>query len=660
MSKKTVKCKDNKCKKNTKNTKKQRGSGGGKNDNSGMGNSNSNNSNGNSNDNQIMDKYITFFPETNIIYHKNVKLVPGNKKKVVSTNIFIPNHLDIKPKNYMYISGLIKSVETFPQELKDKGWIYRIYYDKIFIDINDDYISLVDEIYETEQNNTNKNRVIKNRYLEKKNILFNYCKLFRSYLKTIIENKDDKYKHVELVEFESPLMGKIVSTTYKKNKYLGTPETFGSIVRMLAIYDPYVSTWVLVNSRNTINPILKEMILEFDSNDNNNALIFQFNHYVWNVGIYNKNDLTKIIKIQDIENIIQNHKNSLKNDKIIPNKDMYLWDSIKPTLDDILANNRSIKEKSIKEKSIFIIPPYYKYPRLLAGLIGGKNNDKINYHKYSFETFIKKLIEMDNEFLYGIDEYILSMIIMHDNIQKIHNWRHYAGKENPKDIIIYNGIGESFMKVVKNKIQKFITHSELDNNIVIKTSALFISDIINQLYHQNTFPYYIFELLSVDAIEYNKDHAQLIDLITSVNEKKLLLCSNDIINKENTLVKYQRLGPKQKEIASKLFNHMFEFIIIPFDKMIKDQEVTVIKEKIIKHYKDNIISIAYRKKNIELKEREYKNKTETEISENIKTLYSKIPGVEDNKTVKNTQNHSTSYQSLDDLLAEGPNETHDA
>jgi hypothetical protein len=85
----------------------------------------------------------------------------------------------------------------------------------------------------------------------------------------------------------------------------------------------------------------------------------------------------------------------------------------------------------------------------------------------------------------------------------------------------------------------------------------------------------------------------------------MLLCSDDILNKDLIISKYTA---DQKAIASKLFDNMFEFITIPSNEIINIEKATDIKEKIIKYYKENIISVKH-----------------SDIYENMKNMYNSIP-----------------------------------
>ena len=60
----------------------------------------------------------------------NIKILAWNKKKVISTCFFIPQEANISQKNFFYVTGLIKSVETFKARMPE--WKYRIYYDSMF------------------------------------------------------------------------------------------------------------------------------------------------------------------------------------------------------------------------------------------------------------------------------------------------------------------------------------------------------------------------------------------------------------------------------------------------------------------------------------------------------------------------------------------------
>ena len=70
----------------------------------------------------ILSEYISL---------KNVKIVPGSNKKIVSTSIFLPENPSVNFKTPMYFVEMIKLVENFTEMMGDE-YILRIYYDSIF------------------------------------------------------------------------------------------------------------------------------------------------------------------------------------------------------------------------------------------------------------------------------------------------------------------------------------------------------------------------------------------------------------------------------------------------------------------------------------------------------------------------------------------------
>ena len=89
----------------------------------------------------------------------DIKILAGNKKKVITTCVFVPQEASVSQKMFYYITGLIKSVETF--KVRMPGWIYRIYYDSMF---DDEGIKVVNDgvtTYKHKYNNTfNTHRVV--------------------------------------------------------------------------------------------------------------------------------------------------------------------------------------------------------------------------------------------------------------------------------------------------------------------------------------------------------------------------------------------------------------------------------------------------------------------------------------------------------------------
>ena len=182
------------------------------------------------------------------------------KKKVISTCFFVPQEATVSQKMFLYITGLIKSVETFKARMP--GWKYRIYYDSMFdegIDLSN-YQSTYNNksIYDLKPNtNTPYNIKVKTNVADNKEILKKYLKLTKLYLEKL-KTDDPKYDFVELISYNYPRL--------RQKGYIGHPSTFGSIIRFYVMFDPDVDIFFLVNSSHAISPYLASHILEWESN----------------------------------------------------------------------------------------------------------------------------------------------------------------------------------------------------------------------------------------------------------------------------------------------------------------------------------------------------------------------------------------------------------
>ena len=76
---------------------------------------------------KLFDKHLK-----ELINIKNIKLVKGKNKKLLTSTIFIPEKPSVSDKYFSYFTGLIKSIEVFSRRMP-KDWIYRIYIDELFI-----------------------------------------------------------------------------------------------------------------------------------------------------------------------------------------------------------------------------------------------------------------------------------------------------------------------------------------------------------------------------------------------------------------------------------------------------------------------------------------------------------------------------------------------
>jgi hypothetical protein len=408
-----------------------------------------------------------------LIDFTNIKIKDGGKKKVISTNMFIPQVMDITTKHFMYLTGLIKSVETFKEKM-GPDWIYRIYYDKMFdtMFVNRENHNSLNKVYTKADNNTSYNNSVKKTFNDNKDIIKKYITIINLYFKKIIANADNKYDFVELISFDCPKL--------REKKYLGHPDTFGSIMRFFCFFDPNVDLCYCVNSSHSISSYLAKHLKYFAKDDryaysnligsNKKGYHFtQENIDKFEDMLQTKKELEELLlsseaKIsgknnsffgyKDIHQRIETIRNKLKKTKVNAaiSYEMVLRHLEAIYIDDqIIKKNKNSKSKENKNinnniptqmkifkdnyalinsniylsfDELYSYREYhttiYLFRRLPAGLIGVKTNASIQStfvkkKDYIYKKFIEILEILTNDinnFNYGIDEYILSIFIL--------------------------------------------------------------------------------------------------------------------------------------------------------------------------------------------------------------------------------------------------------
>ena len=198
-----------------------------------------------------------------LIELKNLKIVPGKKKKVITSSIFIPEIPFIKDKTYSYFVGLIKSIETFSESMP--GWIYRLYIDELFVsgispaDTEDGFQSVYNNVSSTNNKASphNYREVVKKSIKGNRGDLRKIQLLLNLFIKKILTPEDPQYKNIELVSFSC-------LEANKTRKYPGHTSTFGSIIRLFTMYDDDIDVSVSVNSRYPMNYISSKLINDFE------------------------------------------------------------------------------------------------------------------------------------------------------------------------------------------------------------------------------------------------------------------------------------------------------------------------------------------------------------------------------------------------------------
>jgi hypothetical protein len=344
------------------------------------------------------------------IKDKNESIKVLEKAHVFSTNVFIPiDNISIGEKHYLYISGFIKLVETFLErtsKLNPQEWMLFIYYDDMF---NQNYDESVYE--EKSETNTNLNITIKKNYKKNQTKLVELLSLYKTYIQHIKENKENKYSFVKLYSFNCFELKK------KYKGYLGHPQTFGSIIRFLPLFNPLIERVFSINVRHAITPQLVYLINQWCKSEKS-IVTNDFGYQ------YSNDDETDKIK-----NIIN----------------------------------------PIKQYNLF-------KPRIAAGLFGHyKNNDECLFNLNLFYSMINSLIlhrDFNKNFPYEIDEIILGYIINCDK-KNIYFYK-YDEEAKPKSPFDY--YLDSKNKSINHLKNFYITNS----NKVLDLLNVFINDETNR------------------------------------------------------------------------------------------------------------------------------------------------------------------------------------
>ena len=310
-------------------------------------------------------------------------------KNAFVTNVFIPEDIsDISIKTYNYFTGFVKNVETFNHRT-DSTWkliiyldyqLYDTYTDKDIGKVKGELKKYSNINTKPKDNNTLYNTAIKNNYETNKVKLDQLLNLYYLYIKHIIENKD-KYTHIKLISYKCDELNNY--------KYIGHTATFGSIMRFIPIFDnTYYDLIVTINISHAISIFFFYEIQKWIAS---NADIMIMDDYVFNANdnMYQKN--YKIIN-KDLNKDLNNMPINLK--------------KIAAGLFGIRKTNKTITDE---HKSNFVI--------IMNHLIKSftKNVLQTPKPKNPTELFKKNSYEDLNPFAYGIDEVIITIIIL--NIQ---------------------------------------------------------------------------------------------------------------------------------------------------------------------------------------------------------------------------------------------------
>lgn len=374
-------------------------------------------------------KYITL---------KNVKLVPGSNKKIISTSIFLPENPSVNFKTPMYFVEMIKLVENFT-EMMGNEYILRIYYDSIFdlgirekpldnivvSDIESQKNSDSNSLYTYQYNNLSPNETIapkiKINIKKNKDFLKKIIKMVFNYLNRVKRTRDDIYKNIELISYDCPQAS-------ENPNLLGHPSTFGSIIRFLPLYDSSVDAFFCINSRYPITPLMKQIIHSWM--DNPEKDLFTFSYQPGFMDSIIRRELYSKIKVKSRYSSINSQINLKKEPKT--KNDQLFVDTINSIyqLKNQIFKPRKPKnfETSVDYSGITYDASLYRRKRnrpkekvyytfdekvsIAAGLFGLKKTCPYYNERGSIMAqYIQYLILSKNSFSFGIDELILKMIL---------------------------------------------------------------------------------------------------------------------------------------------------------------------------------------------------------------------------------------------------------
>ena len=367
--------------------------------------------------NSIYEKFLG-----DLIELKNLKIVPGKKKKVITSSIFIPEIPHIKDKTYSYFVGLIKSIETFSESMP--GWIYRLYIDELFVsgispaDTEDGFKSVYNNVSPTNNKASpyNYREVVKKSIKGNRGDLRKIQLLLNLFIKKILTPEDPQYKNIELVSFRCPQAN-------QTRKYPGHSSTFGSIIRLFTMFDDDIDVSVSVNSRYPMNYISSMLINDFDQRPEKKMLNAVYMAPV-NFQTRMSSFISDSIYICVYRNFIE-----IKSKETLDETDEFFVDVINEILglkESITGIDTGLNFETLEldEKLFGGIQPiiskgmnldledsYKINSSVAAGFFGIKKNKMFDARIKTFAKFLRYLILSQDEFLFGVDEILLKLIL---------------------------------------------------------------------------------------------------------------------------------------------------------------------------------------------------------------------------------------------------------
>jgi hypothetical protein len=388
--------------------------------------------------------YKHYFEDTGIIKLESLPKRLKGATNVFSTNIFIPMENNVgSDKQITYYLGLVKLVETFNKMRSGlkKDFKLVIYYDDMF---NHNYD---DNIYKHHSTNNNINKNIKAYYEKfKDNLLKKYFTLIKNYLNRIKNDKTETYRNIILYSYN------FSEFTRKQKGYLGHPSTFGSILRYMPFFIKQFNYVFTINASHALTTGMVELVNDwinsgktftsFTNTDN-----FNYKHD------YQFDEYDKIIKKIGRNLGFKNfYQRELSNNSYVSEDEDNDPPFLRPFAGIFGYCKSSINNFSENPSDYRISCQLFN--KLVDIVIKNYNNKD----KYQDSNRRGRKIDNWNLCIYGIDEYILSIISLvpytiklsnHGRItldnKNIHTWKDES-KDGETDKNSISNIGDIYKK----------------------------------------------------------------------------------------------------------------------------------------------------------------------------------------------------------------------
>ena len=524
-----------------------------------------------------------------LITLKEKKVLKKENKKIVSTCIFLPENPSLSIKTPVYILGLIKTIETFKEEMGN-DWILRVYYDSLFdkgitkkdiertIESSEDTIQETSipnkSIYTTNKKNKKKslsvsdssyeyfynkiksvkspNKQIKENIIKNRDSLKKLIKLLKLYFDEILNDRTDRYNNIELISYDC-------QEASKHPEFIGHPSTFGSIMRFLPLYDENVDSFFCINSRYSITPLQRKIINDWQNDLDLTLLTIKYNNKaVGNCIIENLNEKGFQIFEKYFDKKGYRYNEQFDSEQEINNNDKLFIDFLNNIYDfkfDIFNVSYKKQKKINKFESrhnkltlsdISSSTGGYEYESIAAGFFGYKNDNYYHIEKCElFSQLLTYYIKSKNKFQFGIDELFLKVIL--------------AFEVGTSEAEYKDGNLELYFNRYKlnpiNNYIKFIKYhfNNTDIKIISKDKKYIkLNDFITNGYYHYVDRFFGKSRANIKELIYSNDYQD----IQIFNSRSLYIKDNgDKINSNDKIYKLVSINKKNEIVVS--FNELF-------------------------------------------------------------------------------------------------------